>query len=295
MLGHFSEKRATTPSATAPGYFNGIGSNERTWEIRTDTAFGTNRVLAQRVELARALRVTDVLGGVLRVNFGGADDTHTGVYVLQGPLISLGARFAAPTENFVLELGGRVIPPYPGPNDRDPRALALARDATITSGLADDAAWLSFDSTAGQIYVSVLSRMCVYGGVGAPLPDHAAGRKPCLFLPGIFYGGAASLFGSAAIPSWLGPQRGLVGNVFAELFVTVPRLAEIRGLQLGVHADASLSTIWDGDHPFPISLTGFIGWSPAHWLSVRVFSGTAGTPKGILTMPYGLRLQFYLP
>lgn len=52
----------------SPNFLNGLGSEGRTWEVTGETAFGTQRVLTGRLEVARAIRIpTTTLTAVVRV------------------------------------------------------------------------------------------------------------------------------------------------------------------------------------------------------------------------------------
>jgi len=277
------------PSATAPGYFNGLGSQGRTWEMQSDTAFSTSRAATQRFEIGGLLHLTPLLGAVVRTDFGAEDDTPSGFYSVKGPLVSLGARYRSASANHWVEFGVRFIPGWSGPHDNDPAALRLALDATLESAQADDAKWLPFASPGYQVYLAIQSRGEIDAG--------SAGQ----FLVGAHYGGRTSL-SPLQVASWLGPQRGIVGNVFADLFFGVLRIHRSTiNMQIGVHGEGSLSSVWPGDATFPALGDVFLGWSPASWVAARIFFGVAGVPGGSpqpevpTSRPYGARVTFYLP
>ena len=117
------------------------------------------------------------------------------------------------------------------------------------------------------------------------------------FALGTVYGGEVSL-PPLQVQSWLGPQTGFIGNAFAEVFLDAPRLggSPVR-LQVGVHGEVSLSSIWPGSDIFPIEGNAFLGWSPTPWLSARIFTGIARAVVGPVPVsnPYGLRVIGYVP
>jgi hypothetical protein len=271
-----------------PGYFNGLVAPGRPWEVQSDTTFSTSRVFTQRFEVARFVSLhprNTSTGLVVRTDFGAESDTTSGFYSLQGPLFSVGGRLRSTNNDHWIEFGVRVIPPYPGANDTNPQALRLALGATLASGQADDARWLPFSRWGYQIYGSVQSRVAIDAGT--------AGR----FLLGVRYGGETSLT-PLSVPSWLGSQQGIVGNVFLDVFFGAPVIGgQPLALQLGGHAEVSLSSVWPGGAVFPLMGSVFGAWSPATWISVRVFYGLAGVPAGAvpLSRPYGLNLTFDLP
>jgi len=270
---------------TAPGYFNGIGTPCHYWEGRSDTAFDTKRVFTQHFELARAFTWKRYLAVVARVGFGMESDTTESFYTLQGPLASIGLRARAPSSNYWVEFGLRVIPNWSGPNDTDPRALQLALAATLSSGIADDAAWLQLADFGVQIYGAFESRTRRW-----------AGKYMTSFL-GAHWGGNASL-APMSVRSWLGPQTAFVGNVFAEGFLGLPVVAKTElNLEVGVHGEVSLSSIWPGNELFPVLGNVYLAWSPKTWVALRVFGGFAGSPTDPQTTNthYGARLQFFVP
>ena len=110
---------------------------------------------------------------------------------------------------------------------------------------------------------------------------------------GALYGGQVSL-APMQIQSWLGPQNGVIGNALVELYAGAPRLAhrDIR-VQIGVHADVSLSSIWPGDESLPMHLDGYFGWNPLPGVIARFFYGFAGSPLGSWTNPYGMRVEYF--
>ncbi len=189
------------------------------------------------------------------------------------------------SDQYWIEFGFRVIPNWKSPNDDDPRMLSLALAASLSSGTADDARWLDFSDFGFQLYGMIQSRT-----------EPWVTRCSTLLL-GAVYGGEASLW-PLSVRSWLGPQTGVIGNAFLEVFVDAPVLFHTAtNLQIGAHGEASLSSIWPGNDPFPVLGNVFLGWSPAKWLSARVFGGIAGSPNGTVATnyPYGVRLEFFVP
>jgi hypothetical protein len=273
------------PEAHLPGYFNGVGTTGRYWELASDSAFGTRRVFTQRFDLARALTLRGPLTLVVRANFGGDAAVDRGEAALQGPIFALGLRDHSASDSYAVEFGVRLIPSWSGPSDSDPTALQLALAATLTSGIADDARWLSFSDTGFQIYASFESRT-------EPFDLHALR----LWL-GARYGGEASLV-PMKVRSWLGPQTGFIGNAFFEFTVGLPHVGNAdTNVEIGSHAEVSLSSIWPSDDAFPFVANAFVGWSPVTWVSLRVFGGAALLPTAKVApeTQYGLRLAFYLP
>lgn len=273
------------PEAYSPGYFNGIGTTGRYWEMASDTAFGSGRVFTQRVDLARALTLRGPLALIVRASLGADGGVDRGPSVLQGPIFALGLRDHSATGDYAVEFGVRLIPSWSGPADYDPSSLQLALEATLTSGIADDARWLSFSDTGFQIYGSFESRTRTLDL-----------RWLALWL-GARYGGEASLL-PMKVRSWLGPQTGFIGNVFLEVVLAAPSIAGTdANIEIGGHAEVSLSSIWPSDDAFPFIGNGFVGWSPKSWLSLRVFTGVALLPTAGRSpdAEYGSRLAFYLP
>jgi hypothetical protein len=285
-LGALESTTANEPAqAHLPGYFNGVGTTGRYWELASDSAFGTKRVFTQRFDLARALTIRGPLTLVVRANFGGDAALDRGESALQGPIFALGLRDHSTSDNYSVEFGVRLVPSWSGPSDSDPTALQLALGATLTSGIADDARWLSFSDTGFQIYGSFESRTDTF--------DLRALR---LWL-GTRYGGEASLL-PMKVRSWLGPQTGFIGNAFFEFAVGLPHVADAdTNLEIGGHGEVSLSSNWPSDDAFPLIANAFVGWSPVTWLSLRVFGGAAILPtsRQPAETQYGLRLAFYLP
>jgi len=270
--------------ASAPGYFGGLGTPCRMWEARMDTSFDTNRVLTERVELARALTLRDYLALVARVSFGAADSTRDSFYVIQGPIFSLGLRTQWPSAKRWFEFGVRVVPNWSGPNDTDPRAQTLALGAVLSSGIADDAAWLPFTDVGWQLY-----------GMFYVRTSAMSGRAGSYYL-GALYGGKASV-APMSVASWLGTQHAFIGNLFVDAFLGAPVMGgEQTNLQFGVHAEVSLSSIWPGNELFPILANGYVAWSPKAWVAMRFFGGPALTLGALQTSTqYGARLEFYVP
>jgi hypothetical protein len=280
----------------AGAFLNGLGAKDRMWELSSDTGFGAARVFTERIEAARALQIPgSTIAITLRVGVGADAATNTGFYALQGPTASIGFKHQTEPGDFSFEAGFRILPGWSGPGDSEPAAQQLALGATLASGIADDARWLPLNSTGVQLYLEIQSRT-------RPHPF-----KWATVLFGTRYGGAGSIM-PIEIRSWLGPQREFVANVYAEVFFAVADI-RVRNVsdasaksypiraQVGVHVDASLSSIWPGNDPFPLVVNGFLGWSPAKWLAIRAFLGTSGSLQGAVpfALQYGLRLQFYLP
>lgn len=272
------------PSATEPAYFNGIGTPRRSWELQADAAFSTSRVATGRLELGHAFTL-DLLSIVVRVDVATDTNTLDGVYAIHGPIPSLGLRARTRDANEWIEVGLRLLPTWKGPNDTDPSALNLSLGASLASGSADDARWLSFSRVGWQLYGAIQAR------TSNLLPPSLG----TLFL-GSLYGGDISL-SPLEVRSWLGPQNGLIGNAFVELFVGFPCLGAWRAqMQAGVHADASLSSIWPGSDLFPYEANVFVGWSPVPWFAARAFGGLAGAVGSNAipgSNPYGIRLIAY--
>jgi hypothetical protein len=279
---------ATCPepeSATAPGYFNGLGTKGRDLLVQSDTGFSTNLALTQRLELAGILRFNRQTGIVGRVEVGAASDTGSGFYSLQGPRFSIGARLRSPSANDWVEFGVRVIPNWPGPHDGDPAAIRLALGAALSSGIADDALWLSFTTWGLQIYAQAQSRFAFVDGPHSTV------------MLGSRYGGETSL-APLTVRTWLAPESGIVANAYLEAFADGPRIASHAvNLELGARAEASLSSVWPGGDVFPAILSAFVAWSPESWISARAFYGVAplimnGLPT---SYPFGLRIVAYVP
>ena len=279
-----SEARAY-PSAYDPGYFNELGTAYRAWEIRSDSAFSTSRVYAQRFEIGHVFHLNRQFGIAARVDFGADADTNTGLYAIDRPIVSAGIWARSRDANYVVEFGLRAIPDSSGPNDDDPRALALSLDATLAAGIADDASWLSFADWGVQIYGKIQTRTDAWRWCGLGT-----------FALGATYGGESSL-APLSVRSWLGPQKGIVGNVFLDVFLLAPRLGHsAANVEVGAHTELSLSGVWAGDQPFPVMLAGYLGWSPKYWVSARAFFGIAQTLIGMAAShPYGASLVFYVP
>ena len=84
-------------SATDPGFFNGLGTQDRGWELQSDATFSTSRVFTQRFEIGHAFSFNRLFAIVARVDFGADTDTNSGFYAIHGPLLSLGVRIGRPT------------------------------------------------------------------------------------------------------------------------------------------------------------------------------------------------------
>jgi hypothetical protein len=274
----------------ASGDFDGLGTPGRLTSIQSDTAFSTTRVLTERLELAHAFPFVlspQYVNIVARINVAADADTTAGTYNALGPIGSLGIRIRSPSNNYWFELGVRLVPSWPGPNDNLPSTLQLALNATLAGGLADDARWLPFNTMGYQLYGAVQSRAQV-------------ARTPVetIFLGSIF-GGETSL-PPLSVTSWLGPQQGVIGNAFVEVFVSAPRLLDTTlNLQLGVHGEVSLSSIWPGNDPLPMHGDVYLGWSPVTSFALRLFGGFSGSPSSSASVPagrpYGLRLEYFIP
>ena len=277
-----------------PGWFTTLGSKDRLWELRSDTAFGTARAFTERVELAHFFSLSHFLeetndriigeqfGIVTRASFGIADDTLTGIYNPLGPLPAIGVRFRTVSDAEWIELGIRALVPYPGPSNALPGMQALAFKAATSSGIADDAAWLPLESWGSQLYLATQARTSACRALGAWTALGAAG------------GGAISL-GSVNVTTWLGPQPTFIGNAFMEVFVDLQRWATTTlNLQVGVHGEVSLSAIWPGRNSMPVLVNGFLGWSPHSSFALRLFYGIGESVlAGNTFQQYGVRAQLY--
>jgi len=106
------------------------------------------------------------------------------------------------------------------------------------------------------------------------------------------FGGQISL-APVQVRSWLGPQSGVIGNVFLEPFIGVPGW----NVRAGARGELSLSSIWPGGEPLPLHGDLFLGWNPLPCFSLRLFGGIAGSPApgNVLTHPFGLRLEYFAP
>jgi len=271
-------------SATDPGYFNGLGTPGRSWEIQGDAAFSTSRIATGRLELGHAFTF-DLLSIVFRVDVAADSNVLDGAYAIHGPIPSLGLRTRTRDANEWIEVGLRLIPNWSGPTDTDPSALNLSLGASLASGAADDARWLAFSQIGCQLYGAIQARTSNL----LPSPLGA-------LLLGATYGGNISL-SPLEVQSWLGPQKGLIGNAFVEVFASVPKLGHTSlNLQLGAHGDTSLSSIWPGSDLFPYEANIFIGWSPLTSFTARAFGGVAGAVGANsipVSNPYGIRLIAY--
>ncbi len=269
-------------------YLNGIGSPGRCWEITAEAAFGFRRVFTSRIEIARAFKFEGkTLSLMFRVRAGLNADVTNGTYGIQGTLPSFGLRHQSSSGRFSLELGVRAVPGFGGPNDGRPETQALALDSILSSLIASDAGWLPFSNTGVMFYADIHSR--------SGLTEW--GENYVTTLIGTRYGGEVSI-GNQEIRTWLGPQHAMVGNAYAELFLAVPTvLGSPVELQLGFHADTSLSSIWPADQVLPLVLAGYLEWSPSTFISIRGYVGTGGSPEAIeFFRPfYGLRVRFYVP
>jgi len=282
-----SAARAAPAEAVDPGYFNGIGVEGRSWEIRSESGLGEHRVLTQRFEVARAFQLSRyaLLYLVPRVSFGFAGSLAEDTWVVQGPLFSIGLRQRSMRGRYWAELGVRLIPNYSGPHDADPVAHRIAFDAAQTSGVGDDAMWLPFSAFGAQMYVAFQTRTAELGCWSTA-------------IAGAEYGARLSL-GPMGVRTWLGPQGATVGSFWVEPFVTTRRLLGSRvNLQWGVHAEASLSSIWPGERSMPLHLAGFVGWSPTQWFALRLSGGGATAPLDMKTASqalFGIRAQVFAP
>lgn len=276
--------RTTKLVCMPPGYFNGIGSCCRLWEARLDTSFDTNRVFTGRLELSRAFVIRPSIAIVGRVDGAMAASAAEGNYVLKGPIVSLGLRNQTQRGNYWTEAGVKLVPGYEGPSYDDPSSQRIALNATFSSGLADDARWLPISDTGLQVYGVIQNRTN---------PRWYRGWESYV---GAIYGLQASLW-PMKVRSWLGPQSGFIGNTHVDLFVGLPHIGyEVANLQIGLHGELSLSTIWPADRPFPMLGGAFVGWSPEYWFSGRIFAGVAGSPGYTQAdYQYGVRLEFFVP
>jgi hypothetical protein len=278
-------------------YFGGLGDANRIWEVQTDAAFSTTRVATERVALAGYYGLSHpdaTLGLTVRTDLGLESDTSTGFYAPRGPRLSLGIRGQSQRHNEVIETGIRLIVPWSGPHDADPAMLRLALGATLASGLADDAEWLAFHRFGYQVYLNVQQRLEF--------------RFECsgVLILGARYGVVTSL-APLSVETWLGPEDGIIADAFLDVFAGVPwwRLpskgATALNVQVGLHGEASLSSIWPGEATLPLALEPFLLWQPATWISVRAFAGiafpavTLAAGGGSFTHPYGARVTFYVP
>lgn len=281
-----SDVEQVAPPDNALDYLNGIGAPGRCWEITSDTSFGNRRVFTQRFEVARAFKVPRrSLAAVLRVGFGGDAQVNTGAYAIQGVEVAVGLKHY-PLSGFSLEYGLRLIPGWSGPQDREAEIQALALGATLTSGLGNDPAWLPFSKTGLQLYVDFQTR----SGMWVLSPGWA-------LMLGARYGGSTSL-GDFQVHTWLGPQTAFIGNVYVEAYLGAPLLRDVlTSLQLGLHVDVSISSIWPGAQAFPLAWYGYIGWAPLSWFSFRAHIGNGMSlgSKDVPVLMYGLRLQLALP
>ncbi len=280
------------------GWFTTLGSPGRLWEMRTDSAFSSNRALTERVELAHFFSVSqyettehtavgEQFGIVVRANFGLADDTTNSIYNPLGPLPAIGVRLRTPSDREWIEFGVRALIPYPGPSNALPGMQTLAFKATTSSGIADDAAWLPLDSWGAQLYLATQVRMA------------ATNARGTLFAIGVSGGGQISL-GSVNVTTWLGPQPTFLGNAYIEFFADIQRFRVTQlNLQIGAHAEASLSACWPGPSSLPILVNGYVGWSPIRAFALRIFYGSgesiAALFSGILVQQYGVRAQVFFP
>lgn len=274
-------------SARAPGYFNGLGTSGRMWEAESNTSFDTNRVFTEHLDLAVAMPVrwiSPLVTAVVRASAGVNTDALTGVYGIHGPILSFGVRDRSLDDTFWLEFGVRVLPNYPSPNDTNPATMRAALRSTLSSGIGDDAAWLPLSDFGSQIYALFQSRTKPW----------AMWYGTRLYF-GAQYGGNASL-APLAVKTWLGPQTGFIGNAFLDVFFGVPVLwGKAANTQIGIHGDASLSSIWPGDQPFPFVANVFFAWSPKSWFQMRLFGGVAGAVSGPYDNQYGVRLALFAP
>ncbi len=278
-----------------PGSFTTLGSPNRLWEVRSDTSFGERRALTERLELAHIVPLEwyrgkngydgSRFGIVLRVTFGLQDQTTSGFYSPQGPQPSVGLRFRSPSDNEWIEGGLRLLIPYPGPQNSELDMQRLALNATSTSPTADDATWLPLSSLGLQAYIATQARTRVIGS--------ASGTSFCF---GFTAGGVGSLVPMSVATS-LGSVNGFVGNIHAEFFWTfVSLLGKNANFQLGVRAEASLSSFWPGNNDsVPVIVDGFMGWSPVDAVAVRLFYGLGGPVQDLASTQYGIRLQFFFP
>src|ERR1700733_9522091 len=134
------------PEVVRTGYFDGIGTPLRRWEIRSDTSFGDELVLTERLSVAGAFPIRRTLAAIVRVSAAADFQTDTSFDALHLPLLSIGLRtrrLITPEtlSTYTIEFGLRLLPGWSGPNDSDPRTLRLAFLSATNSGTADDAPW----------------------------------------------------------------------------------------------------------------------------------------------------------
>jgi hypothetical protein len=268
--------------------FNGIGSAQRSWDLQSNIAYSTQRIFTQTFGGAYAYPWRGSIAVVIRLSAAAEADTNSGLFSIQGLIGSVGLLDRSPSDNYRAEVGLRVIPPWTGPHDKEPAALRLALSATLASDIADDAQWLPFADLGTQIYGMIQNR----GTLG-----DAGGMT---FFGGARYGGQVSLL-PMVVNSWLGPQTGVIGNAYTELFIGEICHASGNGsVEIGGRMSVSLSSIWPGEDPFPYVASLFLSWSPRTWFALRVFGGTSGVaalkPGAVSSsLPYGARLEFFLP
>ncbi len=272
---------------TTFSYLDGIGSDRRTWEIMSETAFGEEQVLTERLEVGLAVKIPRFqLSVVGRVGLGFDAALDIGAYAIQGATFALGVRHISDHRNFLIEAGFRVVPAWQTSRDNLPSAQSLALSATLTSGAADDARWLPIASTGLQAYVEFQARTKKLGH-----------DDVMTFAFGARYGGIASIM-PISVHTWLGPEPQFIANVFLEGFLAVAKVRHWNTrLVVGAHLDVSLSSIWPGDLPFPLVANGFFGWSPCDAFMLRLFAGFGGSAGAFDAgqLQYGARLIFYFP
>lgn len=269
--------------------FDAVGSRDRIWQLESTTAYSTQRIATQRFDVAAAISFAPSLSLILRLGVAGDDNTGNAFYSLQGPIGSVGVLAHTAHDDYRVEFGVRIIPNWNGPHDGEPDALGTALRATLASDASDDARWLPFADWGTQIYARVQNRENMF-----------AFREHTYFW-GARYGGEVSL-SPLVVNSWLGPQTGIIGNAFAELFLgfSCHRTNCQSNVEFGGRADVSLSSIWPGEDPFPYILSLFVAWSPARWVVLRGFGGSSGTVQPVAgsvpsNTPYGVRAEFFVP
>lgn len=267
-----------------PEYLNGIGAPGRCWELTSDTAYSAYRVLTERIELGRALKIRRYLSVVVRARIGVDGSFASGAVAYQALVPSLGLRHQPHLDGYALEAGVRLLPAWGGPRgSNQPRMQVLALNATLTSGLGSDGTWLPLSTTGVQLYIDVLSRTKVLS------------TPPAALVFGARYGGEF-LVSTAMVRTWLGPQSAFIANAWFEGFTAFTRMGHLpMPVQVGVHADVSLSSIWPGDTLFPVVFGAFVGWSPQRWVALRGFVGFGTSATSRPQATGGVRLQFYVP
>lgn len=276
---------AYEPSGMPPRYWGGLGTSGRSWEVGLDAAIDGDEVIALRQRLGVAWDPTggtDLLAFVLRAStIGAAFDTGRGEHLLRSPIPSISVLLHTPCDGYWLEVGGRFV--LPTTDGTTPEEARLGLRATITAGPADDALWIARSTLGGQLFAIGRLRSSAFGFDVLPV------------LVSIEMGVRFSV-GSITVASWLGPQTGVVGSFWAEGFVATANDWNVR---LGARAEISLSSLWPSGETLPLSVEGFVGWSPDHAFSIDLFAGEGwllvtqtGEPSRFRA---GTRISFWIP